>query len=656
MTDFPTLTAALDARAVTGAGVTFIDGADDERRLAFASLRERALARLGALREVGLERGAYLLLFLDDTARFVETYWAALYGGIVPVPVAAGATDAHLEKLFKVWRHLKSPRLVTEPRLLERLRAWAVENAEPGMDARLAGAAVSPDAAAAEPAEPAEIAPDDVAFIQFSSGSTGDPKGVVLTHANIATNIRAITEASGYRDDEVALSWMPLTHDMGLIGFHLTMLANGFEHSILRTDVFARRPLLWLQKVAEKRATLTCSPNFGYRHTLRAIAARGMPDVDLSCVRLIYNGAEPIAAGLARDFLDRMAPAGLSAGAMFTVYGLAEASLAVTFPEPGAGMTTTVVDRRRLGVGDRVDTAEPGEPDALELARLGRAIPDCEVRIAGEDGGEMAAGHIGRIQIRGVNVTAGYVDHPEANAAAFTADGWLDTGDLGFFDQGELVVTGRAKEIIFVNGQNYYPQDIEALACGADGVDLNKVVACGVRSRKETTDELVLFVLFRGSAEAFAPTARAVAGTVNRRAGVVVDRVLPVTHIPKTTSGKLQRGELANAYASGELDTVARELDALLSPGEAEPAPEASQADAPDDYRAAIASIVEAVVPDKRIGPDDDLFDAGLSSLDLAQIHEGIEERFPDRVELDDLFENPTILALAEHLARTEAA
>lgn len=650
MADFPTLTAALDARIDAGA-VTFIDGEDDERRLAFGELRERALCLLGALRAAGLDAGDYLVLFVDDNARFVELFWAAVYGGIVPVPVAAGAAAAHLDKLLKVWGHLGEPALAADARLLARLR----EHADESTGARLAERALSPQPPSADrPAEPAAVTPETTAFVQFSSGSTGDPKGVVLTHANICANIRAIGEASRYHPDEVALSWMPLTHDMGLIGFHLNMLAQGFEHHLMRTDVFARRPLLWLRKAAEKRATLLCSPNFGYRHTLRAIGARGMPEVDLSAVRLIYNGAEPISTALAREFLETLAPTGLPAASMFPVYGLAEASLAATFPEPGSGLRTVVVDRTRLGVGESVARLEAGAPDAVELARLGRPIPGFALRLADDAGQALGDGVVGRVQIAGDNVTSGYVDHPEANAAALTDDGWLDTGDLGFTDDGELVITGRAKEIIFINGQNHYPQDLEAAAIGAAGVDLNKVVAVGVPAADGGGDELVLFVLFRGAIEAFAPMAREVAGRVNQRTGLSVARVLPVTHIPKTTSGKLQRGQLAGDYAAGAFDEQAAALAALLGES-AEAAAEETAGD--QDVAARLKAICDEVVPGKKVGYDDNLFEIGLSSLDLAQIHEGIEADFPDRLDVTDLFDYPTINELAAFLtADTSAA
>ncbi|MGN8158227.1 non-ribosomal peptide synthetase [Salinisphaera sp. SWV1] len=650
MTSFNTLADALDAAAETDGEIGFIDGANDERRLSYRLLKRAALRMLAVLQAEGAAPGDPIILYIADNLRFVQFYWAAIYGGLIPVPVAAGATDAHLAKLAKVWAHMGEPRVVTDARHMERILGYFENNGAAAAGERLAETALSDEPPAVEQAaERATPAADDTAFIQFSSGSTGDPKGVVLTHANVLANIAAITEGSAFGAHEVALSWMPLTHDMGLIGFHLTLLCHAFNHHLMATDLFARRPLLWLDKAAEKKATLLCSPNFGYRHTLRAIGAKGLPDIDLSHVRLIYNGAEAIAAPLAREFLETLAPTGLSPDVMFCVYGLAEASLAATFPPAGAGLSTVRVARGELGIGDSVRFDD--SDNAVELVNLGSPVAGADLRIADADGHALGADTVGRVWIAGPNVTAGYYANDAANAAARIGDGWLDTGDLGFVHAGDLYITGRAKDIIFVNGANHYPQDLEAIAQAADGVELNKVAAAGVRAPGADADELVFFVVFRGHTEDFVPIARALAQRVNHGTGLPVDRVIPVRQMPKTTSGKLQRAALARDYAEGGFDDVVAELDALMATRD-------TAADAPTGagLADALKAICDEVAPDKQIGPGDDLFEIGLSSLELAQIHEGIEARWPDTIEINDLFDYPTINDLAAFLARETAA
>ena len=366
-------------------------------------------------------------------------------------------------------------------------------------------------------------------------------------------------------------------------------------------------------------------------------------------MRLIYNGAEPIAAPLVREFLDTLAPAGLKSDTMFPVYGLAEASLAATFPPAGEGLRSLRVARGELGVGDAVRFDDSDQ--SVELVRLGSPVAGTEVRIADGEGNALGEDAVGRVWIRGDNVTAGYYRNDAANEAALTGEGWLDTGDLGFTHERDLLITGRAKEIIFVNGQNHYPQDLEAVAQSAAGVELNKIAAAGVRPPGADADELVLFVVFRGHTSDFVPIAREVSGLINHHTGLVVARVVPVKHMPKTTSGKLQRAQLAREFAEGAFADVVAELDGLMRASGGAGATESEAGLAAD-----LKAICDEVVPNKKIGYDDDLFEIGLSSLELAQIHEGIEARWPDRLEVTDLFDYPTINDLAAFLEENKAA
>ena len=649
MTRYDTLTQMLDAAAETPGEIGFIDGANDERRLGYRLLRRAAERMLAVLQARGASAGEPLILYIPDTLRFLQFFWAGLYGGLVPVPIAAGATRAHLDKLVRVWRHMGEPRLVIDTRHLARVREHLEEAGDSDSAERLAARAISDEPSAVEtPAEPAPARPEQTAFIQFSSGSTGDPKGVVLTHANILANIDAISTGSEMGEHEIALSWMPLTHDMGLIGFHLTLVYSAFTHYLMTPDLFARRPLLWLEKASEKGATLLCSPNFGYRHVLRAIKARGLPDgLDLSPVRLIYNGAEPISAPLAREFITELAPCGLADNVMFCVYGMAEASLAASFPPPERGLASIRVAATTLGVGDAIQPSEA--PQTIELVDLGQPVKGADIRIVDDNEASLAADHVGHVWIRGANVTAGYHDNAEANAAAQRSDGWLATGDLGFIHAGSLFITGRAKDIIFVNGANFYPQDIEAVAAGAPQIELGKIAAAGVRSEDAEADALVLFVVFRGHDDDFVPIARNVAQYVNQQTGLVVDQVVPIERMPKTTSGKLQRADLARAYTEGAYGQRLATLAALMTTGE--PAAPVPEADAPS-AATLLAGICAEVAPDKQIGADDNLFEVGLSSLELAQIHEGIEAQWPGQLEVTDLFDYPTINDLAEVLER----
>jgi acyl-CoA synthetase (AMP-forming)/AMP-acid ligase II/aryl carrier-like protein len=406
-----------------------------------------------------------------------------------------------------------------------------------------------------------------------------------------------------------------------------------------------RRALLWLKWCSEKRVTITCSPNFGYRHCLRALGDKTLADHDLASVRLIFNGAEPISVELAEEFLERLAPYGLARSAMYPVYGLAEASLAVSFPVPGAMYRYITVDRRTLGVGSTARIVDPSDPTALKLMCEGKPIPYTSVKLVDDAGAEVPSGTVGHLLMCGDNVTHGYFNNAEANAAALTGDGWLRTGDLALEHGGELYVTGRSKEIIFVNGQNYYPHDLEAVLQAEPGLELGKVIAAGARGPDSAaTDELVLFVLHRGGIDDFLPLATRAMHLVNEHAGVEVARVVPVKRIPKTTSGKLQRNSLATSYEEGEFAAEIAEFDRAWA------AARGHGRVAQGRIEQQLKAIVDDAMPGKHVDVDDDLFDVGASSLTLMQVHEKIDELYPGLVDLTELFDYPTISRLAKHL------
>jgi len=322
--------------------------------------------------------------------------------------------------------------------------------------------------------------PEDTAFIQFSSGSTSDPKGVVLTHKNLITTMRAIIDGSNLTSEDRFFSWMPLTHDMGMIGNHLTPVALCSDLTLMDTSVFVRRPLLWLTAASERRSTILCSPNFGYKHFLKVYEAKGIDPIDLTNVRVIFNGAEPISLELCKQFLSSMSPYGLKPNTMFPVYGLAEASLAVSFPIPGEAIKSTNLKRTKLAVGDKVEVSDE---DSMTFVHVGKAVRDCAIRITDIDNNILSDHAVGKIQLKGDNVTKGYYRAEEINRQLITSDGWLETGDLGAFIDGELIITGRIKDIIFVNGLNLYSHDLENILHDHEQLELGKVVATGARTQ-----------------------------------------------------------------------------------------------------------------------------------------------------------------------------
>jgi len=641
-----TLTEVMEANRSFPRSITYLEGENEARSVSAGELYERALGILYHLQRLGARRGDKLILFLGSNEQFIDVFWAAVLGGIVPVPVALGISDEHRHKLLRIARRLGSPYLYTERRSLERIGAFASQAGETQLFESLRARTFLVDDLddISRAGSIQRVTPDDTAFIQFSSGSTSEPKGVVLTHGNIIANWRGSTEAGGFNENDVSLSWMPLTHDMGLIGFHLVMFANRVHSHLMPTELFIRRPLLWLTLASRVRATILCSPNFGYKHYLKVLGERPIEGLDLSAVRLIFNGAEPISVELCDEFLTRLAPARLERNSMYPVYGLAEASLAVSFPPVGAPLKIITLNRHRMNPGDPVEAVAADDSHALRLVSEGRAIPYTRVRIAGDDDRELPEDRIGHVQMTGENVTRGYYEDPAANAAAFTADGWLRTGDLGLVHAGDLYISGRAKEIIFVNGQNYYPHDLEAIAQRAPGLELGKVVAAGVRPRGAEIEQLVVFVLHRGAVADFLPLATQVARLINEQTGLEVAEVIPVKRIPKTTSGKVQRHMLEEEYVDGQFDAELAELAALRAAQRGPAQRDRSQ------LEEQLKAICDSALEGKRVDVDDNLFEVGASSLKLIEIHEQIERLYPGQIDLTELFDFPTIAELARHL------
>jgi acyl-CoA synthetase (AMP-forming)/AMP-acid ligase II/aryl carrier-like protein len=639
--------------------ISYLETETSERVLSYGELYDRALGILFHLQKLGARPGDKLIIYLANNEQFLDAFWAGMLGGIVPVPVALGISDEHKHKLLRIAKKLGRPFIYTDRKTLDRIGAFAGPAGEQAvfdaLDERAFFAEQVDDIS--KPGKVHDVKPDDMAFIQFSSGSTSEPKGIVLTHRNILTNARGAGDASRWTEDDVNLTWMPLTHDMGLIGMHIMMFARRMPLNVMPTELFIRRPLLWMTFAARKRVTVTSSPNFGYRHYLKVLGDRSVSDLDLSSLRLIYNGAEPISVELAGEFMARLAPAKLRREAMYPVYGLAEATLVVSFPQPPGEMYEYVsVDRHQLNVGKPPALLPKEHADALSVMAVGQPIPFSKVRIAGDNDQELPENHIGNILIAGDNVTKGYFESPEANAQGFTSpdssgNRWLRTGDLGMMKGGKLFITGRAKEIIFVNGQNYYPHDIESIAIRAEGLELGKVVAAGVRPKGASTDDLILFVLHRMDMTEFMPLASEVTRLVNEHTGLEVAHVVPVKRIPKTTSGKIQRHLLEEDYVNGVYAAELAELASLRAAAEAAGGKKVTSS----DIERQVKDICDAAL-ERNIDVHDNLFEIGASSLKLIEIHEQIDRLYPGRVDLTELFDFPTIAELSRHLEGKLAA
>ncbi len=660
MTDhrqYNTLLDVLQDRQHSEQSITFIEGLDNYRQVSFAQMLANAHQRLAAFQAAGVAPGHHMILQSADNQAFLEGFWACLLGAIVAVPVAGGSSAEHRQKLFRIAQTLDNAALFTDEKNLQRIESFAREN-DLSSEYRLLAArcCLTDNQSSTQSAVVATPTPDDTAFIQFSSGSTSTPKGIVLSHRNLLTNTGSIIDGSLMSSSDHLLSWMPLTHDMGLIGFHLTPLVCDTSHSLIPTDVFVRRPGIWLSEAHRMRATFLCSPNFGYQHLLKSFKPEKFEGLDLSSVRLLFNGAEPISVSLCSEFMQTLQPFGLDSHAMLPVYGLAEASLGVTFPSLDKRFTTLTLSRSSLSIGDHVQVLSPDAStgsDGVQFVAVGKPLSHVELDIRNADNTSCIEQITGRICIRGANVTSGYYKQPELNAQLIDSEGWLDTGDLGFLFDGQLYITGRAKDIIFINGQNIYPHDLEEILVQGQLIERGKLAVASYPDPGSDTEKLLVFVLHRGDIAELDDMARDITRTLGTEAGVRVDAVVAVPRIPKTTSGKVQRFQLVSDYGKGEFKALTQahivvEVDDAAAPM-ATDSVAATDAEA-ETTASQLLAICNTHVEGMSVVASDNLFELGISSLTLAEIHASIEDTWPSQVDITDLFDYPTVAELAEFL------
>ncbi|WP_063806777.1 hybrid non-ribosomal peptide synthetase/type I polyketide synthase [Streptomyces regalis] len=630
------------AEEAPGQVVVHVRGDGSERAVTFAELHDDALRVAGGLRSAGLEPGTPVPLVADLGEDFQPMFWGALAAGLVPVPLAP-----EVRRVGPVWEFLGRPTVV-------------VDAATEALLAEIPGPVRALRLDALRESRPPRSLPrrdlQDLAFLQFSSGSTGTPKGVELTHQAVLANLRQIRAAMAITSDDVVATWMPYFHDMGLIGTHLVPMAARLKQVRLEPLTFAKRPARWLEAVARHRATLLSAANFAL-----ALAARRVPDstwtgLDLSSVRLMLVGAEPIAPRVWREFTARAGAAGLDARAMLPVYGLAEATLAVTVPPLGEIAEPLRLDRKALSRG-RAVPVEPG-PDAVELMNLGRPVPDCELRVTDDSGTPLDDRRVGHIEVRGPQVARGYHRAPEASTAAFCGD-WLRTGDLGFLTEGRLCVTGRHKDVVFVGGRTFHAPDLEETVAATPGLPGGTVAALGSTDPGTGADRVVVFVQWARPALAAAlPVLDAAAARVREALGHDDVRVLPLPPgaFPRTTSGKLRRGLMRARFEAGSYTAVEERLSAARAEGsparQEEHGPQGpvprSRRDVEDVVRGIWARTLD--VPSAHIDRDVRFFALGGSSLKAMAVLAGIEDAFSVTVEPRVLRDHDTVAALAGHV------
>ncbi|HYA81438.1 MAG TPA: AMP-binding protein, partial [Methylocystis sp.] len=578
------------------------------RTISFGELYERASAVASELLRRGLEPGQTVALMLPTCAEFFFTFAGILLAGGIPVPIyppfRADRIAEYAARQANILRNAESRFLITwrQAESLARLLRPRVPSLREVLNARrLASAAAEPESSpkAWRPVE--TITPharsSDIAFLQYTSGSTGDPKGVILTHANLLSNIHSIIAGIEVRPEDSCVSWLPLYHDMGLIGAWFVPLFTGIPLIVMSPLAFLSRPERWLRAIHRHRATISPAPNFAYELCVRKIPDKDLAGLDLSSWRAATNGAEPVHAETLERFAARFAPYGFRRESLAPVYGLAEATLAVSAPKMGAGYK---VDRIQRAALESEGLAIPAAADAddsstLEFVNAGKPVPGVEVRLvplehaqgdvgasgALENGSRQGTASAvpknappsgvstpeatrdpaplgerieGRLWFRGPSATSGYYRNPRATAELIHEGGWLDSGDLAYWADGELYITGRAKDVIIKAGRNIYPHEVEIIAGKIPGVRTGCVVAFGAPDERTGTERLIIAAELRDPSAA-ARISDEITRAIDDALGMPPDviELLAPQSIPKTSSGKLRRSETRRLYLEGKL-------------------------------------------------------------------------------------------------------
>ncbi|MEC0251885.1 non-ribosomal peptide synthetase/type I polyketide synthase [Bacillus halotolerans] len=648
---FQTLVDVIRERSnISDRGIRFIESDKNETVVSYRQLFDEAQGYLGYLQHIGIQPKQEIVFQIQENKSFVVAFWACLLGGMIPVPISIGEDDDHKLKVWRIWNILNHPYLIASEKVLNKIKKYAEEHDLHDFHQQLNGKSdIIQNQTYDYPASLYEPDADELAFIQFSSGSTGDPKGVMLTHHNLIHNTCAIRNVLSIDSKDSFLSWMPLTHDMGLIAYHLVPFLVGINQHLMPTELFIRRPILWMKKAHEHKASILSSPNFGYNYFLKFL--KNEPDWDLSHIRVIANGAEPILPELCDEFLTRCAAFNMKRSAILNVYGLAEASVGAASSKPEEEFVPVYLHRDYLNLGERAVNVSKEDQNCASFVEVGQPIDYCQIRISDGANERVADGIIGHIEIKGDNVTQGYYNNPESTDKALTSDGWIKTGDLGFISEnGNLVVTGREKDIIFVNGKNVYPHDIERVAIEMEEVDLGRVAACGVYDQKTRSGDIVLFVVFKKSPEKFAPLVKEIKKHLYKRGGWSIKEVLPIRKLPKTTSGKVKRYELARQYEAGNFSIESAAINQFL-----ESSPEKSGQTPIHEIETELLSIFSHVLDGKKVHLTDSYFDMGANSLQLSQIAERVEQKFGRELAVSDLFTYPSITDLAAYLSESRA-
>jgi len=557
LTSRPTLGEALAERCrrAPDSVVAYVQQDDDYwHRVTAAGLWAGAVTAAHAFASAGVGPGDHVALCADTSTELLEALFGCVLLGAAPFVVEPVLTEARTEQWTSRFQHMV---VVACPAAVFTAGPAAQITQKAGAELGLPVLVGPLDPGDTHLNLPHPVSPDATAYLQFSSGTTGDAKAVVMTHRKLLANVAAVGRRVGYLKNDLLVSWLPLHHDMGLVGAVFSTFLHGIPVALMPPLSFAFRPERWPQAVSHFRGTLSPAPNFAYHLSARRISEEALADMDLRSWRAAFNGAEAVNPDTLRLWQERMGPAGFAEETMQPCYGMAEVGIAFSLSRPGTKPRVLYADRTELADSGRVVPVPADHADAQPLTAVGRPLEGYQVRVVDTDGNELPEYHQGELVLSGPSLTDGYLT--TGSASDNPRDGRLHSGDLGFLADGDLFVTGRIKDLLIIAGRNYLPYSLEDAAASLDGVRRGSVAALGISEPDTGTESLVLVAespaAQEPSSELATLLARQIETTVAERTGLRPDRVVLVRpgSLPKTSSGKLQRGVVARMLDRGEL-------------------------------------------------------------------------------------------------------
>ncbi|WP_216655353.1 type I polyketide synthase [Thermoleptolyngbya sichuanensis] len=637
----PSLSRVLHRAAVGEGAILHISPAGAECHQPYRALAQQAARILAGLRAAGVKAGDRLVLQVSDPDEFLAAIWAGWLGELVVVPIAVPPAYAESQSKALQFRailgQLDHPWVLVSGAIAPALQAFCTDGSvefrcDPSRLLPLPALLAAESDPPLEPPFDTALATDRLALILFTSGSTGQPKGVMLTERNLLVSAFGMATVNRITERSLSLNWMPLEHVASLVMFHLTQVFVGCPQIQVSNDYVLQDPLRWLDLCDRHRVTVTWAPNFAYGLICDRPQEVAQRQWDLSCLEWMGNGAEAVVAKTTRSFLQLLVPCGLRDGVVSPGYGMSETTSGIVHSHEFSLASTS---------------------DADTFVKVGQPIPGVSLRIVDEQQQVVPAGQVGSLQVRGLTLTPGYYNRPDLNAECFTPDGWFITGDLGFLHTGRLTITGRQKDLIILNGANVYSHEIEAVVEELPGVEVSYTAACAVRRDQETSDRLAIFLhptVELTDAAALRELVKAVRRQVAMRLGVSPDYVIPVAQddIPKTALGKIQRSELSRRFQAGAFGDCLQSIAEAFQQVPPAPPPR-------NQLERSLLKIWQSVLGLGAIALDEQFFELGGSSLQLMQVLHQLHQQ-GHTVSAVDLFQHSTIGSLAEFLARPPMA